>query len=92
MASPSEAAWGPEFDVIGEGDGTLALLRRGRQLSLGLCLKQGLGELASPPREKPGVTQPVIPGERPGAHLRSHAHRSETGRCGFRMPQGSSRK
>lgn len=37
MASPSEATWGPGFDVIGEGDGTLALLRRGKQLSLGLC-------------------------------------------------------
>lgn len=38
MVSPSEAAWEPEFEVIGEGGGTLALLLRwGRQLSLGLC-------------------------------------------------------
>lgn len=85
MLSPSEAGWGLGSNVIGEGSGTLALLRGGRNLSLGLGLKQELGELACPPREKPGLTKPGILGERKEAHLRSCGHRSETSRSGFIM-------
>lgn len=54
-------------------------------MSLGLRLKQELGELSCPPWEKPGLTKPVILGERTEAHLRSRDHRSETSRCGFGM-------